>query len=708
MRAYDKTRIALLVAGLFAGHAAHVAHAQQAEQQLPEVKVRAEAQKETADGPVQGYRAERSATATKTDTPLHETPQSITVVTRERMEDQGAISIQDALNYAAGVRSDQYGLDTRSDGYTVRGGYPTEYRDGLRRQGAGFYTSTQRVEPYSLERLEVLRGPAAMLYGMGTTAGVVNMVSKRPLAESQREIGLQLGSYGRLQWQADLTGPLTTDGQWLYRLVALQRDAHTQVDYVPDHATMIAPSLTWRPGNATSLTLQALVQQNKSGSSSQFFPWAGTILDGPRGRIPSHHFIGEPSSDRYDTERNELGWLFEHKLNPAWTFRQNTRWAQNKVEYVSYYADFFTNPGGFFDPANALLDRFAYADRRKVDGLTTDQMLEGRFATGMVRHHLLFGYETVRHKESSQSAFDLPISMGGGVPPVNPYDPSLTYGLHRMPALAANPDSMLQTRGLYLQDQMRAGRWIVVAGLRRDTAVNSLAGATDERDSATTVRAGLMHQFDMGLAPYVSYSESFTPIAGLDFFNQRFKPLRGEQVEFGLKYQPPGKRWSANASVFNLKEKNRQVPDPANPLNTLQTGATRNTGLELELVGRVLPWLDLSAHYNHVNVDRALEQIPRDQAAVWGTARLGAFGMAGWRAGLGVRHSASFQDGAGAPTLPANTLVDAMLGFDSGPWRYTLNVQNVADKEYFSTCLNRGDCWFGARRNVVLSAKYKF
>lgn len=230
---------------------------QQTEQRLPEVKVRAAP--ETAYGPDFGYNANRSATATKTDTPLAETPQSVTVITRERVEDQGATSLQDALNYAAGVRSDAYGLDSRSDNVRVRGGYPTEYRDGLRRQVGGYYTSTTRIEPYSLERIEVLRGPAAMLYGQGSTAGVVNSVSKRPQAEAQREVGVQFGNYGRKQLQADLTGPLTRDGDWLYRVVALGRDSDTQVDYVPDDRSLLAPSLTWKPNAMTSLTLQAAV-----------------------------------------------------------------------------------------------------------------------------------------------------------------------------------------------------------------------------------------------------------------------------------------------------------------------------------------------------------------------------------------------------------------------------------------------------------------
>lgn len=296
-------------------------------ERLPTINVTGE--EETATGPVGGYAAQRSATSTKTDAPLIETPAAISIVTRERIEDQGATSLQDALNYAAGVRSDAYGLDSRTDSVRVRGTYPSEFKDGLSRQLTGYYTSSTRNDPYLFERIEVLRGPASMLYGQGSTAGIVNLVSKRPLPYAQREIGVQYGSFDRKQLQADFTGPLTEDGTWLYRLIAIGRDSDTQVDHVDDDRKLIAPSLTWRSSAGTSLTLQALWQDDHSGSTSQFFPWSGVVLPNPNGDIPLDRFIGEPGFDRYDSERKEIGWLFEHKLNSDWSMRHNLRYAHN-------------------------------------------------------------------------------------------------------------------------------------------------------------------------------------------------------------------------------------------------------------------------------------------------------------------------------------------------------------------------------------------
>jgi len=673
--------------------------AQESPTQLPTIEVTAE-QAETATGPVHAYAATRSATSTKTDAPLIETPAAISIVTRERIEDQGATSLQDALNYAAGVRSDAYGLDSRTDSVRVRGTNPSEFKDGLARQITGYYTSSTRNDPYLFERIEVLRGPASMLYGQGSTAGIINLVSKRPLPYAQKEVGLQYGSFDRKQLQADLTGPLTEDGKWLYRLVAVGRDADTQVDHVEDDRKLIAPSLTWRPSADTSLTLQALWQDDHSGSTSQFFPWSGTVLPNRNGRIDIDRFIGEPGFDRYDSERKEIGWLFEHRLNDGWTVRQNLRYTHNEVEYHSAYADPFSNPNDpFIDANDRVLNRYIWLQDSKTRVLSTDQYLEGKFRTGPIQHQLLVGLDYARQRGESSSGFDFGF-------PIDIYRP--VYGTVVKPPMARDPDTGMRHTGIYVQDQLKfGGGWIALLGLRHDRVTNEVQGAKDEKDRATTRRAALMYRFDNGFAPYVSYTESFTPIAGANLFGRHFDPLEGEQVEVGLKFEPRGQRMMYNVAFYELKEKNQLKDDPGTPGNTLQTGEIVNRGFEVEAIGKLLPWLDIAAHYNYIDIDPALEAIPKHQAAVWGTSRFAIGDHPGFLAGLGVRYFSSFSDGA-APTTPSVTLVDAMIGYEQGPWRYALNVQNIEDEEYVATCLGRGDCWFGARRTVVATASYRF
>ncbi len=676
---------------------------------LPEVRVKSSAEQETATGPVQGYSAKRSATATKTDTPLAETPQAITIVTRQRIEDQGASGLQDALNYAAGVRSDAFGLDSRTDSVVIRGTDPAIYLDGLRQQLGGFYTSTTRTDPYTLERIEVLRGPAGILFGQGSTGGLVNMISKRPLAEAQREVGVQIGDFDRKQLQADLTGPLSADGRWLYRVVAVGRDSDTQVDSISDDRVLIAPSLTWRPSEATSWTFQLLHQRDRSGSTLQFPPWSGSGAPNPNGRIPTNRLIGEPGFDYYDATRTAFGWLLEHRLSDDWSVRQNLRVSRNEVDFRTFFWG-FTDPA-YVDADQRIIERAQFEGLTKHDVVAVDQHLEGRLATGALRHRLLLGLDAVRSSQRSQDAGDDSTIPGSSLTRLDVYAP-IYAGYTPPPARTPAPKTTLEHAGLYLQDQMRFGDgWIVVAGLRHDRATNGLEGADDEKSSATTKRLALLRALPGGWSPYASYSESFTPIAGASpVTDTRFKPLRGEQFELGLKLQPDGAGYSAGIAVFDLKEKNRLVPSPTNPLDSVQAGVTKTRGLELEWAGKVTPRFELAAHYNYLDIDGSRDDPnlifggnPPHQAAVWGK-----YGFApGWSASLGLRYFSSFKDGP-APTVPTLYLFDVALAYDDGRWRYALAVQNLADKTYVSTCAARGDCFYGARRTATATATYRF
>lgn len=662
---------------------------------------------ESPTGPVDGYLATRAVTATKTDTPLVETPQSITVVTSEQMADTGAQSIQDALNYAAGVRSEAYGVDSRSDNFRVRGSEPTVYLDGLR-TNYNYYTSTTRTEPYTLERIEVLRGPSSMLYGQGSTAGVVNMVSKRPQLEPHAEVGISYGTHNRRQAQADFTGPLNEEGTLLYRLVAVGRKADTQVDYVPDDRWVLAPSITWRPSSQTSFTLLGLWQEDKSGSTSQFFPWEGVSLPNPNGMLPTYRFIGDPDWDRYDSKRRSIGWSLEHGFSDNWKLRHNARWSYNHVDYRSLYADSFTQPGGWFgDPINKrMLGRIAWGSIKTVRMASADQHVEGRFDTGPVRHKLLAGFDLSYAREAESIASDSPTYLGGAVPPIDAYEP--VYPAYTPPAFSDTPMMRQRDIGLYLQDELRYGNWIAVAGVRFDRSENMLEGRPEDfTHRATTKRLGVMYAFDNGISPYVSYSESFTPILDRDAAGNAFVPMRGKQWEAGVKYESSDGRLMVNVSTYTLDEENRLTSDPNNPFESIQAGKTRNRGVDVELKTTIGRRFDLIGNYSYINLDEQLEGIPEHQAAVWGKYRFAVGDMDGFSAGAGVRWLSGFTD-TGAPYTPSVTLADVMLGYETSDWRFALNVNNLFDKKYVSTCLGRGDCWYGSRRSIVASASYKF
>ncbi|MYZ41677.1 TonB-dependent siderophore receptor [Schauerella aestuarii] len=696
---------ASLVAALALLPITAIAQAQAPVTTLPEIQVQGATEQESATGPVQGYTAHRAASASKSDTALMETPQSVTVITRDQMIDQGATSIQEALGYAAGVRSDAYGIDSRTDSVRIRGASPDTYLDGLR-QNFDYYTSTTRTEPYTLERLEVLRGPSAMLYGQGSTAGIVNMVSKRPQAEFQGEVGVSYGNHDRKQAQFDITGPVTEDGQWLYRIIGLKRDANTQVDYVDDDRTVFAPSLTWRPSAATSLTLQGLYQDDKSGSTAQFLPWAGMQTYNPNGRIPTRRFIGEPDHDRYDSERRSFGWLFEHRFNDQWAVSQGFRHARNKNDYFTTYADSFSTPGGWNeDPVNQrLIGRYGDDSKTRVRIDTLDQHLKGNLKTGAVQHDLLVGFDWTRYRRDKESGFNFST--------IDAYSP--VYGNYTAPDLATEPRFNQRQAGAYIQDQMKFGQnWIVVAGLRHDHARSGVEGSQTDKSSATSKRLGVMYAASNGWSPYVNYSESFTPVASTTVAGpngdsiESYKPIRGEQYEAGIKHESADGKNLFTAAVYTLKEKNRLVNDPLNPLSSLQTGKTNTKGLELEWRGSPTRTIDVIAHYNYIAPDSELEGIPRHQAAAWGKYRFAIGNIQGFSVGAGTRWMSAFRDG-NAPETGAVVLFDGMLAYDTAKWRYAINVNNLTDKTYIATCLSRGDCWYGARRSVIASATYRF
>jgi iron complex outermembrane receptor protein len=671
---------------------------------------------ETATGPVSGFVARRAISATKTDTPLIETPQSISVVTRDQFEAQGVTTLRETTRYTAGINSSYF--DNRVDSFKARGGDVSQYQDGLLRT-YGTYNNI-KVEPYTLERVEFLRGPSSVLYGQGSVGGVLNLTSKRPQAERMREVQIQLGSHGRKQIASDMTGAMDDEGKWLYRLVAVGRDSNTQVDHVKDDRVVIAPSLTYRPSTDTSLTLQALYQKDKSGSITQFFPWQGTRLPSPYGQIPTRTFISEPGWDKYDSENKSVGYLFSHRLSPQWTLRQNLRRTISEVDYRTLYTSFAAN-AATGRPARPVFDANGRTVQRdavwQINGgrmLLIDTQLEGLLQTGEVQHQLLAGMDWQRNT-SNQSNWRGP---GTALDVYNP-----VYGTFMPPSasqLVRAPNVAQRQLGVYLQDQLRWGPWTATVGLRHDKAKTETEGrpAAAADDSATTKRLGVTYQASGGWAPYVSYTESFQPLGGVDFYGTPFKPQRGKQLEAGVKWIPEGKGISGYAAVYGLREQNRKTNDPANPLNSLQLGEVKTQGFEAELIASLARNWDwtLAYAYTDAKISRSnagdqgqrVASVSRHMASSWLMHRFAAQGRGGWSLGSGLRYVGPQWSGTSAISTPSSLLADAMVAYDAGDWRLALHANNIGDKVVITQCLSRGDCFYGERRNFLLTATYRY
>jgi iron complex outermembrane receptor protein len=650
-----------------------------------------------------------SETATKTATPLIETPQSISVITRDRLVAQSPLSLQETLRYTAGVHADPYGLDSRGDWAVVRGGEEWgQYLNGLRMLFG--YNNNTRPDPFALEQVEVLRGPASVLYGQGSFNGAINLVSKRPQAATQREINLQFGSYGRKQAAFDLNDAINANDKWLYRLVALGRDSGTQVDYVPDDRLLLAPSLTWRPGHATRLTVLSNFQQDRGGSSIGFFPWQGTVLPHSQGRIPTHTFIGEPAIDEYRTKQAAIGYLFEHRFSDRWTLRQNLNYTHGYGSIQEFYSRF--DPRPVFNDDQRTINRSLYVSKQDLDSPVVDTQLEMRQRTGPLQHLLLAGVDY-------QKATITGVTGYSDEPALDVYNP--VYGNYVYPTLSALPESRQNQIGLYVQDQIKIHeRWVASLGIRKDwTKAETIGDATSQqKDQAVTGRVAFVYLSSFGLAPYVNYSQSFQPVAGLDFYNQPYKPMRGKQVEVGARYQSRSGKGLVSLALFDMRQENRLTPDPVNPLNSLQLGEARIRGLELEAHATVWGRVNLLTSYSYTDArvsksngpdsGKRLPTAPAHLASLWAMRSFNLDEARSLTVGGGVRYTGSSWDGADLLRTPAYTLYDAMVAYDHRAWRFSLNVANLTDKVYVTTCLARGDCFYGLRRTVTTTISYRF
>lgn len=638
------------------------------------------------------------------DVSIQDTPFAMSVIDVEQIRETGAKNVQEALQYSAGVYAGRYGFDTRGDWAAVRGLSPSSYIDGLRSVYGSY--NTVRPEIYSLESIEVLKGPSSVLYGQADLGGIVNVVSKLPKKTESKEIEVQLGSYQRRQAALDFTGPLNEDKTLLYRLVALQRKSNTQVDYVNDDAQLLMPSLSWQPNADTRLTALFVHQQNNTKVSSQFLPYKGTLGAAPLGQIPSSRFAGEPGWDRYDMNKNELSLFWEQRLSSSWKLNSSVR----KTKSSGFTREIYTSVGPIPDNLGNI-SRTVHAADRKTDVFATDVRLEGSLSWGPTRHQVAVGVDYQNALWEEYNYFSQ-----SGVGSFNVYNP--VYGnvgnlnLNALP-LVDRPDNKIIQTGLYVTDHISWGPWVASAALRHDQARNEVLNLstpnTVVRNSAITGRLGVMYRFENGLAPYASLSTAFSPNLGTDGTSSAsyLKPTTGEQKEVGMKYLSPSENTSAAFAWFDIQQKNRVV-DGSTPGGREQVGSTIQ-GWELEGRHRVGA-LELIGNYTQLEALNAvtgkrLSSIADRTASAWATYRLGQ----GWRAGLGARHIGTVTGNAGTPEAPAISLFDVMVGYTVGAWELRLDIKNLADKQYISWCRGANqDCGYGERLNATLNARYRF
>ena len=659
--------------------------------------------------------------ATKTDTPILETPQSITSISRKQMDDQNPQTVAEALRYTSGVLSDR-DATSRYDSVFLRGfgAFGTDttyvtYLDGLKLvRGQGF--ATPQIDPFFLDHIDVLKGPSALLYGQISPGGLVNQVSREPSARQSNEVRLEAGTDGRIQSGFYSTGSLTGDGTLQYGIGLVGRSANTRYDNVEEKRLGIAPSLKWEPDADTSLTISGSYQRDPEGGYfNSIYPrfLAPSNLAGYLGRNLN---IGDPYYDSFDRTQYNVGYRFEHRFDEGVTVRSSFRYSGVKTDMQSLQM-------GGAPSATGIIPRYAVHSIEDARGFAFDNQAEVKFDTGEASHTLLAGVDMQR----SSSSWDY---LMGGATSLDITNPVYNQAVGPF-ATAIDTDQKLRQTGIYLQDQIQLDRLYAVLGIRHDwtrqESDNLLASTfSDQSADETSYRAGLLYRFDNGIAPYASYSTSFEPVLGADENGNAFKPTEGKQYEVGVKYQPEGLDALFTVAAFDIRQTN--VKSPGSSLYTyVQQGEIHSRGVEFEARGKVTGNLELIAAVSLLDTEVSKstdvsiignrpQAVPRYYGSLWANYGIDSGVLEGLSIGGGLRFvGSSYGDDANTVKAPGYTLVDASLKYDFGAKRpnlkgleASLTVTNLLDKEYYSSCSYNYYCQYGNGRTVIAGLKYKW
>lgn len=693
--------------------------------QLKTIQVGSDKQGRASAKLSQSYVADQADIATKTANAPLKTPRNIATVGTKEINDRNALTVSEALQYNAGV-STYFRPGNLTREYTsVRGFEVFQYRDGLK-----LHDSNWGVEPFGLERVDVLKGPASMLYGLGSPGGLINLTSKRPTGETHREIMLQAGNNKHLEAGIDFAGSFDENQIWQYRFVGLGRSADGHIDYTSNDRLYLAPSLTWQPDAATSLTVLGNYQRDPKLSVLQPLPYKGTVVEGPDGRFISRKtFLGEP--DYHDSSKTayRIGYEFKHEFNDNIGVEQNLGYSRTKIDVSE-----LQSMGMMVSPTE--IRRQMFDAEYEIETFQVDTRVKAQFDTGPVAHQILAGvdyawipnYQAAGVNRSAPFTLDIYNPVYGQALPDNP--------------LTSKRDQDQRQLGFYLQDQITIGNLTAVAGIRRDhvdfkqkNRVPDLVngGFTNpdwakKSDHATTAQLGAIYAFDNGFAPYFNFSQSFSPVTGSDAAGNLFEPITGTQYEAGIKYAPTGLDLMASAALFQVKQKNVLTRDLDNPGYAIQTGETRSRGVELEMKTTLPQGINLSAGYTYLDVEvtktntvggvgKAPVGMPKHQASLWGTYTFDEnIALAGLTLGTGLRYVGRSQgDAMNTFSVPSFTLVDALVRYNFGGIHkdysnldFALNAKNIANKRFVSSCDDASNCYYGEGRSITATLRAKF
>ena len=707
-----------------------------------------------ASGAVPGYVASRSTVATKTDTPIIETAQSISVVSRRQIEDQNALSVNQALRYTPSVTTEQRGGagSTRLEQFYIRGFQAPIFLDGMLLPGSRDAFPT--VDPYRLERVDVIKGPASVLYGQAGPGGLVNLVSKVPQFVRHGEIFVQGGDFNTVRGGIDVGGPIPSEAgpladQFAYRVIASGWNADGPAVTTRVERAFINPSLTWRPSADTQLTVIGNYQRDPSSGFYGGFPAVGTVFprnfgNGVSGRLPVDFYDGDRNFERSDRTQASVSYLFDHRFNEHLRFHSAGRYLRTEGDYRSVYTTFGAVNGPF--TSGPIIGRSRGGTNVGIDALTFDNNVVANFDTGLFGHTVLLG---VDHRAVETRTLSGPFPTA---PSLNVLAPNYDMNIPQVPFTADARITAEQT-GIYFQDQVKFDRLVLTLGGRYDWARqtgptrNLTTNAVTNQDvpaEAFTGRASLLYLFDSGVAPYVAYSEAFEPIVTGRLFDPALgsagripAPIASNQYEAGIKYQPPGTDILLTTAFFDIRRSNATNTDPVNPGFVVQTGEVGVQGVEFEARANVTEALSLVGGFSFLDIRNVRDLgttaneltgqqvalqgrrpvlVPDSTASLFVDYRFTDGALAGLGLGGGVRYlGPSWGDPANTFKVPASVLVDAVVSYDLKHLDPTLqgfqlqvNAQNLLDERYVTGCFSYSGCYYGLPRTVLATLRYRW
>lgn len=659
------------------------------------------------------YVSNEGTVASKSDIPLVEMPQSVSVVSRDMIDLLNWTSLNESVRYSAGATGEAFGPDERYDWLQIRGFDPIQFIDGV--QAPIGSVNNTGTDLYGSEAVEVLKGPAAVLYGQSPPGGIVNMISRRPQDVFGGEIELQGGEYNMWQVAGDLTGPLgeRTSG----RITALYRDRETQVDFLNSKRLFISPSVKFSFSEDTELTLLANYQDDDiENQSTGFLPIYGTMLDNPLGKVPVGRNLGETGYNFFKREQWSAGYDFSHRFNDRVSIQQNLKYFDVKVDSRAVFgtglvdADFDGTPDDF-----RTVTRSDFPFNERIDSLSVDTRVYFELGNDSFEQSLLVGLDYRDYDGFSEFGF-------AAAPSIDLFEP--VYDSVIPPAtLFPFIDESREQMGVYFQDQLKFGHFILTLNGRNDWVDRSPTGGGSQDDEEFTYRVGATYLFDNGFAPYVQTATSFQPVSGATFDGVPFEPTTGDQVEAGLKYDGQtlgrGVRLFGSLAAYEIVQENVLTPDPDNLFFSVQEGEVEVKGFELELAARIRERLTLNLAFTSIDTEitktsgtdlgNELVAVPDMLASALVDYTFQEGPIAGFGFGLGLRHRGElFGDGANQFKSDDVTMYDAILHYDTANWRIAVNASNFTDEIFVDRCSSTANCFYGTRRLVTGSVTRKF